>query len=195
VRWRDRLYSYYSSRAPCGGRRSRAGRSREMDGRLAAIKSELARCRAHGDVPLQVVVQAAKEGSRTRRSTAWSWASARPIPSSTPWSSCPCPTGGAVPPCPGRSVPPVPPDPQRFAGELPSAVPLIHGDRRHSGAARRPEGLSDPDEARGGSRHRQASEGESRSMGRRFRPWFLPVPGVAGVPNASGVPDAVVWRR
>jgi serine phosphatase RsbU (regulator of sigma subunit) len=59
------LYSYYSSlRAVRRATEAEAGTlNREMEGRLAAIKSELGRgVERMGDVPMQTVVQAAKEG-------------------------------------------------------------------------------------------------------------------------------------
>jgi len=123
------LYSYYSSlRAVRRATEAEAGTlNREMEGRLAAIKSELGRgVERMGDVPMATVVQAAKEG---RPDAALSrmvlgFGEAAPLLDTLEFVPMPHAAPAAAPAAP---VPPVPPAPPTFqAGEVPPAAPPAH---------------------------------------------------------------------
>src|SRR5258706_10189224 len=108
------LYSYYSSlRAVRRATEAEAGNlNREMEGRLAAIKSELGRgVERMGDVPMQTVVQAAKEG---RPDAALSrmvlgFGDAAPLLDSLEFVPMPPPARAASPAVPAPPAPPAPP--------------------------------------------------------------------------------------
>jgi len=123
------LYSYYSSlRAVRRATEAEAGTlNREMEGRLAAIKSELGRgVERMGDVPMATVVQAAKEG---RPDAALSrmvlgFGEAAPLLDTLEFVPMPHPARAAPPAAPVPPVPPAPPASQ--AGEVPPAAPPAH---------------------------------------------------------------------
>ncbi|HSS50157.1 MAG TPA: HAMP domain-containing protein, partial [Thermoanaerobaculia bacterium] len=126
------LYSYYSSlRAVRRATEAEAGTLKsEMDGRLAAIKSELGRgVKRMGDVPLQVVVQAAKEGKpdAALNRMVMGFGEAAPLLDTLEFVPMAHSAASAPPAAPAPPVPPVPPAvPGQPRGELPRAVNPAH---------------------------------------------------------------------
>ncbi|HEX4964308.1 MAG TPA: SpoIIE family protein phosphatase [Thermoanaerobaculia bacterium] len=110
------LYSYYSSlRAVRRAAETEVGTlRREMDGRLAAIKSELGHgVERMGDVPFQVVMRAAKEGKMDPAlgRMVRGFGPAAPLLDSLEFVPMPPPARAAMPAVPPAPVPPVPPVP------------------------------------------------------------------------------------
>ncbi|MEA2604768.1 MAG: hypothetical protein QOF89_5760 [Acidobacteriota bacterium] len=112
------LYSYYSSlRAVRRAAESEVGAlTREMDGRMAAIKSELGRgVERMGDVPLQVVARAAREGKADPMlgRMVMGFGAAAPLVESLEFVPIP-PAPKAAPALPAAPAPPAaPPEPPR----------------------------------------------------------------------------------
>ena len=123
------LYSYYSSlRAVRRATEAEAGTlKREMDGRLAAIKSELGRgVERMGDVPLQTVVQAARVGKpdAALNRMVMGFGEAAPLLDTLEFVPMARPAAAVPPAPPAGPVPPVPPAaPAPPAGEVPPAAP------------------------------------------------------------------------
>jgi serine phosphatase RsbU (regulator of sigma subunit) len=126
------LYSYYSSlRAVRRATQAEAGTlKREMDGRLAAIKSELGRgVERMGDVPLRVVVQAAKEGKpdAALNRMVMGFGEAAPLLDTLEFVPMPHPARAVPPVPPATPLPPVPPAvPGAPPGEVPRYVEPAH---------------------------------------------------------------------
>ncbi len=123
------LYSYYSSlRAVKRAAAAEAGAlTREMDGRMAAIKSELVHgVERMGDVPLQVVVRAAREGKADPMLGRMMMGFGKAAPLVDALEFVPVPprptAAGEAPPAP--VVPPAAPEPP---GPPPAAAPRLPG--------------------------------------------------------------------
>ncbi|MFY9820203.1 MAG: SpoIIE family protein phosphatase [Thermoanaerobaculia bacterium] len=119
------MYSYYSSlRAVRRATEAEAGTlKREMDGRLASIKRELGRgVERMGDVPLQAVVRAAKEGKpdAALNRMVMGFGDAAPLLDTLEFVPM------AHPAAPAPPVPPVPPaSPAPTSGGLPAPAPPV----------------------------------------------------------------------
>jgi serine phosphatase RsbU (regulator of sigma subunit) len=188
------LYSYYSSlRAVRRATEAEAGTlKREMEGRLATIKSELGRgVERMGDVPLQVVVQAAKEGKpdAALNRMVMGFGEAAPLLDSLEFvpmaphparSETPAPPAAPVPPVP--QAPPAPPAPPVGEPSHPMVIDVravLRHVRKELGA----RAGQDPQAAAAISQAlREIPDSEDET------PVAVPdVPALSGIP---GVPDA-----
>jgi serine phosphatase RsbU (regulator of sigma subunit) len=187
------LYSYYSSlRAVRRATQAEAGTlKREMDGRLAAIKSELGRgVERMGDVPLQVVVQAAKEGKpdAALNRMVMGFGEAAPLLDTLEFVPMARPAGAMPPVPPATPVPPVPPAaPGPSPGEVPHYVepahPMVIDVTAVLRNVRR-ELAANPDEDPRAAAAIGLALKEISKRGTETPPVVPPLPGVPGVPDA-----------
>jgi serine phosphatase RsbU (regulator of sigma subunit) len=181
------LYSYYSSlRAVRRATEAEAGTlKREMDGRLATIKSELGRgVERMGDVPLQVVVRAAKEGKpdAALNRMVMGFGEAAPLLDSLEFVPMAPPARAETPAAPAPPIPPAPPAPPGPPAAEPSR-PMVIDVRAVLRDVRKELGATAGQDPRAAAAISQALR-EIPDSGEE-----APV-AVPAVPNLPGVPDA-----
>ncbi len=190
------LYSYYSSlRAVRRATEAEAGTlKREMDGRLAAIKSELGRgVERMGDVPLQVVVQAAREGKpdAALNRMVMGFGEAAPLLDTLEFVPRARPAGAMPPAPPATPIPPVPPAvPGPAPGEVPHYVEPAHPMVIDVTAVLRGIGRELEASSRDDPRAVAAIGKALKEISKQGTETPVDVPSVPGLSGVPGVPDA-----